>query len=146
MKKFFIATLIVLLFNISCKKENPVLSNYKEIVNVDLKNLSNEQMLEYFSKIEFKDFSLHNFSIKKVNDIPVQDKSKKADFTKDKIDFNVKANFVDKNKFFSVLDQKIDISDTKKDGYLSTSDASVFISGYFKDGKFYFKEAKKLGY
>lgn len=138
---FFISLSII-----SCKKENPVLSNYKDIMNVDLKNLSDEQMLEYFSKIEFKEFSLHNFSIKKVNDVPVQDKSKKADFSKDKIDFNVKSDFVDKKKFFSVLDQNIVISDTKKDGYLSTNDASVFISGYFKEGKFYFTEAKKLGY
>lgn len=146
MKKILFTALVGLNLVISCSKENPVISNIKEVAKgVDLKKLSDVELLEYFSKIEFKNFDLHSFVIKQINEKPIVE-GQRADFSKDKIDFNVRARFTDKTKFFGITDNKIEISDAKKDGFFSTNDSSVFISGYFKDGRFYFDKVNKLGF
>lgn len=141
----FFAFLAFLPF-ISCSKENPVVSNYKEIVKaVDLKNMSDTEILEYFSSIENKSSDLHDFSLKKINDKDIS-QGQRADFSKDKIDFNARIRFADKSKFFGISNSKIDVSDDKKNGYFSSNDSRLFITGYFKDGKFYFSRVNKLGF
>lgn len=146
MKNPIIISFLALISLASCTKENPVVSNYKEIVKaVDLKNMSDTEILEYFSKIEIKNFELHDFSLKKINDNEFS-QSQKVDFSKDKVNFNARAKFSDKSKFFGISNDQIDISDTKKEGYFSTNDSSVFVSGYFKDGKFFFTKISKLGF
>lgn len=147
MKSFYLISLSVLLFTISCKKENTPISNSEDVVNVaDLENMTDEEKLEFFSKEEFKGFTLNNFIIKKINDheiIPNNKNTLKADFSVDKIDFNVRISFTDKTKFYSVSDKKIMVSNDKKKDYFSANDNSYFISGYFKEGKFYFDKVNK---
>lgn len=146
MKKILFTAVLGFNLIVSCNKENPVVSEYKQIAKgVDLKNLSDVEKLEYFSKVEFKNFELHSFSLKQINNKPIND-SQKADLSKDKIDFNVKVRFTDKTKFFGITDNKIEISDVKKEGFYSTNDASIFVKGYFQDGRFYFSEVNKLGF
>ena len=132
----------------SCKKENPVLSGYENILKgIDLEKLSDNEKLEYFSKIQYKDFSLFNFNISKINDKEISKNiNSKVDFSKDKIYFNARINFSDKTKFYNISNYKIEISDSKKDEFLSTNDNRYYISGYFKNGKFYFTQLKKLGF
>lgn len=146
MKKIFFCAFLGMNLLIACNKENPAVTDIKEISKgIDLKKLSDVELLEYFSKIEFKNFELHSFVIKQINDKPVTE-GQRADFSNDKIDFNVRARFTDKTKFFGITNNKIEISDSKKDGFFSTNDSSVFISGYFKDGRFYFDKINKLGF
>ncbi|MFP3595305.1 hypothetical protein [Chryseobacterium sp. SIMBA_029] len=149
MKRFYLISLSVFLFTISCKKENTTISHSEGVVNVeDLENMTDEKKLEFFSKREFKGFTLNNFIIKKINDheiIPNNKNTLKADFSVDKIDFNVKINLTDKTKFYSVSDKKIMVSNDKEKDYFSANDNRYFISGYFKEGKFYFDKVNKLG-
>ncbi|MGC5746841.1 hypothetical protein [Chryseobacterium sp. NFX27] len=146
MKKLVFMTFLGLTLVVSCNKENPAISKYKDITEgVDISKFSDSEKLEYFAKIDINNYELHNFSIKKINNSPVSE-NQKANFEKDKIEFNTKPKFYDKTKFFGIVNHKIEISDTKKDGYFSTNDASIFISGYFNEGKFYFTEINKLGY
>ncbi|MDV7696032.1 hypothetical protein N6B72_03770 [Chryseobacterium soli] len=149
MKRFYLISLSVFLFTISCKKENTTISHAEDAVNVaDLENMTDEKKLEFFSKREFKGFTLNNFIIKKINDheiIPNNKNTLKADFSVDKIDFNVRINFTDKTKFYSVSDKKIMVSDDKEKDYFSANDNRYFISGYFNEGKFYFDKVNKLG-
>lgn len=146
MKKILFTAILGCNLIVSCNKENPAISEYKEIAKgIDLKNFSDVEKLEYFSKVEFKNFELYSFSLKQINDSPIKE-NQKTDFSKDKIDFNVKVRFTDKTKFFGITDNKIEISDAKKEGFYSTNDASVFVKGYFKDGRFYFTEINKLGF
>lgn len=146
MKRFYVISLSILVFNISCKKENTTISNSEDVVNaVDLENMTDEKKLEFFSKEEFKGFALNNFIIKKINDheiIPNNKNTLKADFLVDKIDFNVKINFMDKTKFYSISNNKIVVSNDKKKDYFSANDNSHFLSGYFKEGQFYFDKVK----
>lgn len=67
MKRFYLISLSVFLFTISCKKENTTISYSEDVVNVeDLEKMTDEKKLEFFSKREFKGFALNNFIIKKI--------------------------------------------------------------------------------
>jgi len=148
-KKFYLISLSVIIFTISCKKENTTISNSDNNASVvDLENMTDEKKLEFFSKKEFKGFTLNNFIIKKINDheiIPNNKNTLRANFSVDKIDFNVRINFTDKTKFYSVSGKKILVSYDKKKDYFSANDNRYFISGYFKEGKFYFDKVNQLG-
>jgi len=148
MKRFYLISLGIFLFTVSCKKENTTISHSEDVVNVeDLENMTDEKKLEFFSKREFKGFTLSDFNIKKINGheiIPNNTNTLKADFSVDKIDFTVKINFTDKTRLYSVSDNKIVVSNENKKDYFSANDDRYYISGYFKEGKFYFDKVNKL--
>lgn len=150
MKKLIIFSGIVTILVFACKKESSSssagsVSSSSKVITGDFEKLSDPDKLKYLSDQEYSDFSLNGFIINKINGKEILNNQVKADFKNDRIDFSVRISFKNKGQFYTVADNKILTSDSKKADYISAYSPSWFLRGYFLKGKFYFTEKHKIG-
>lgn len=150
MKKLIIFSGIITILVFACKKEsspssNASTSSSSQIEKGDFEKLSDPDKLKYLSDQEYSDFSLNGFIINKINGKEILNNETKANFKNDKIDFSVRITFKNKGQFYTVADNKIITSESKKADYISAYSPSWFLRGYFFKGKFYFTEKQKIG-
>ena len=150
MKKLIIFSCFLAILVFACKKESSssssgTTSSSSHVVSGEFENLSDPDKLKFLSDQEYSDFVLNGFIINKINGKEILNKETKADFKTDRIDFSVRITFKNKAQFYTVADNQILISPSKKTDYISAYSPSWFLKGYFLKGKFYFTEKHKIG-
>lgn len=138
MKKILFFSILFFLFN--CNKKEVTKASTEIISDSNFNALSDNDKLKFLFDKNFYDFELYNFVINNKDG-----KVGKINFNSEKIDFSAKIKFDNKDVFYTVANDDIIFSDSKKEGYISTNNNTYFIKGYFLKGKFYFSEAKRIG-
>lgn len=150
MKKLLIFSGLLTILVFACKKESSssssgTTSSSSHVVSGEFEKLSDPDKLKFLSDQEYSDFALNGFIINKINGKEILNQETKADFKNDRIDFSVRITFKNKAQFYTVADNQIIISPSKKADYISAYSPSWFLKGYFLKGKFYFTEKHKIG-